>query len=136
MTSIANGKTVLVSSELIHAPLIEEIYRRGGAVEILDGTMPGKDRDIYDIVAEKVGVTEAQRRLRIIDIWPTILSESKNQTALQHAQRLAWDYTMLVAVQHLKQPRPVAYLRKGTRRGVWELTDAGKQQGQQLIASE
>ena len=131
-------KTVVRTPDQLKPFILTQVYRRGGRVEIGTSRKPGVDRDIYAVVAESLDVSKEEQRQTIGERWPEI-HQSGRQDAAKDAKRNAWDYTMLVAVQQLKDPK-----RAGKKRdpqdsfiyspqvGVWELTRIGYDTAKQL----
>ena len=126
------SRTIIRTPADLKPIILAEIHRRGGRVVIGTSRKPGPDWDIYSIVAAALGVSAVDQQLTIGDRWPEIL-QSGRKAAARDAKRNAWDYTMLVAVQQLKDPK-----RAGTKRnsddaylhspqvGIWELTNRGE----------
>ncbi|WP_406698485.1 hypothetical protein V5E97_06345 [Singulisphaera sp. Ch08] len=112
-------KTILRAPSLLKPIIVREICRMGGQAHVGQSTKEGPDRIIYDIVAAELGVTEKERKI-LID------GEHRSDKG-----RNMWDYTMLVAVQQLKDREK--HMLKGTQRGVWELTQSGMEFGRQLL---
>ena len=121
---MAKAKTIIRAPNLLKPHILAELRRRGGSAEVGERGRPGTDRDLYDIVAESVGVTASERNLTLADLDPEYHSRvaAGHRATDKDADRNAWDYTMLVAVQQLKEAGLIA---KGTRRGRWELTVRG-----------
>lgn len=121
---MAKAKTILRAPNLLKPHILAELRRRGGTAEVGERNKPGADRDLYDIVAARVGVTETERELTLADLDPEyhLRVAAGHRATDNDADRNAWDYTMLVAVQQLKDAGLIA---KGTRRGRWELTARG-----------
>jgi hypothetical protein len=122
------AKTILRPPGDLKPFIVLEIYRRGGRVDI-GKSKPGPDRDIYEIVASNVGVTVEERKLIIEDLWKGIHDPGRRKNP-GDAKRNVWDYTMLVAVQQLKEFQ--GFVQKGGKPGVWELTASGMEYGRKL----
>jgi hypothetical protein len=116
---MADHKTILRAPSLLKPIIIRELCRRNGRAIIGRSNKPGPDRIIYDIVADELGVTKTERKAVI---------EGDDRI---DAGRNMWDYTMLVAVQQLKDREK--YMRKGSPNGEWELTPNGMEYGKQLL---
>lgn len=118
---MAKAKTILRAPNLLKPHILAEIRSRGGVVEVGERGKPGADRDLYDIVATRIGVAPHERELTLVDLDPEYHSRvaAGHRASDNDANRNAWDFTMLVAVQQLKDAGLIA---KGTRRGRWELT--------------
>jgi hypothetical protein len=104
--------------------IVTEIYRRGSIVRVGTGRCPGPDRDLYETLAADMNVSAEERKRTFFDPG----TENK---------RNCWDYTMLVAVARLRQGRgrPPSIMT-GTPVGIWRLTLAGRQWGQQLVEKQ
>ena len=126
-----NGKSILRPPNELKPRILLEVHRRGGRAEIGESRKPGKDRGLYISVAETVGVTEEERMLTVGDIYPGIFT-SGHQNAETEARRNAWDRTMLVAVQQLKDFRFGGPYIQSPQRGVWELTRLGFREVERL----
>ena len=118
------AKTILRAPNLLKPHIIAELRRRGGRSHVGERGKPGADRDLYDIVATCVGVTAPERELTLADLDPDYYSRvaAGHRATDKDADRNAWDYTMLVAVQQMKDAGLIA---KGSPRGHWELTVRG-----------
>jgi hypothetical protein len=132
--SAEGGRTILRPPNQLKRPLMLEMLQRGGRV-VVGLKRTGADRDIYVIVAEAVGVTEKERQMTIGEIKPEIF-QSQNRNAEQHARRNAWDYTMTVAVQQLKDHRWGGPFIRSVKRGVWEFTPRGYELAKQFEGAE
>ena len=125
------SKTVVRTPQQLKPFILAELYSRGGLGEIGTSRKPGADRDIYVTVAKAVGVSEEEQRQTIGERCPEIFNSGRTDVE-KDARRNAWDYTMLVAVQQLKDPKRAgkkrdlrdAYLHS-PQVGVWELTQRG-----------
>jgi hypothetical protein len=126
------GKSILRPPNELKPLIITEMQRRGGRVEVAIGRKPGKDRDLFAIVAEALGVSEEDRKKTIGEINPEIF-KSKRKDPEKDAKRNAWDYNMQVAVQQLKDPRFGGPFIFSPKHGVWELTSAGDDEATGLI---
>ncbi len=127
---MVQNKTILRRPALLRPIIVREIYRRNGRAIIWENNRPGPDRDIYRIVARELGVTEDELRLKMGDL---VDFSRTNRKPSNDAGRNAWEYTMLVGVQHLKERD--GYLEKGSPKGVWELTPSGLEYGRRLMIS-
>ena len=113
--------SILRAPKLLKPLIVRELFLRGGRATIEKGQEPGPDRIIYDNVADKLGVTTKERKELIDEAHP------------RHAGGNKWNYTMLVAVQQLRQRG--AYMRMSTQRGVWELTSKGMDYGRKMLGA-
>ena len=130
------GKSLLRPPNELKPLIIIEMQRRGGCVEIAIGRKPGKDRDLFVIVAEQLGVTADERQKTIGEINPGIF-ESKRKDPNKDAKRNAWDYNIQVAVQQLKDAKWFGEpLIVSSKTGVWELTPAGINEAERIIGEQ
>jgi len=112
-----NDKTIFSTTGRYHSleeQIVIEVYKRGCTVLIGSARSPGQDRDLYSKLAQLFGISESQKQ------------------EVNHHGKNKWDYTMLVAVQKLKDPAragkkkdPKLSLIVSPSRGVWKLTDRG-----------
>ena len=113
-----NDKTIFSTTGSCHSleeQIVMEVYKRGCTVLIGSARSPGRDRDLYSKLARFFGITESQKQ------------------EVNHHGKNRWDYTVLVAVQKLKDPAragkkkdPELSLIISPSRGVWMLTDRGR----------
>ena len=119
-----NEKTIFSTTGALYSleeQIVMEVYKRGCTVLIGTSRSPGQDRDLYGKLAQFFGITESQKQ------------------ELNHHGKNKWDYTVLVAVQKLKDPAragkkkdPELSLITSPSRGVWMLTDRGRSEAQRL----
>jgi hypothetical protein len=121
------GKSLLRPPNQLEPLILVGIQRRGGRVEIAKGRKPGKDRNLYIEVAEPLGVSEEDRKKTIGEINPGIFKSNRKDPE-KDAKRNAWDYNMLVTVQHLNDSGFIV----SPKPGVWELTPAGIDEANRL----
>ena len=122
-----NDKTIFSTTHRnnsLEEMILLEIARRGGSVVIGSSRRPGEDRDLFDKLARYFGITEAQQQEN--NKW------KKNK----------WDYTILVAVQRLKDParagknkNPDKSLIAMSTRGFWKLTEVGRATAENLASA-
>jgi hypothetical protein len=130
------AKTILRAPGLLKPLIVKEMYRRGGRVHVGRSDKPGPDRDLYVIVAKALGVTDNERQLCVGDLYPDIMHSGRLE-AERDAERNVWDYNMLVAVEHMKiKSRGTPWVVRGTPKGVWELTAAGRDYARRLLSQE
>jgi len=129
------GKSILRAPKELKAHILLEVHRRGGRIEIGESRKPGKDRDIYVHVAETIGVTDEEQRLTVGEIYPELLTSGR-ANAKAESRRNAWDRTMLVAVQQLKDYRFGGPFIQSPDRGVWELTPLGIRESERLLEAD
>src|SRR5579862_6273577 len=111
--------TTVRSSVKVRNAIIDEMYRRGGVVEVGTAEEPGPDWDIYDIVADRLHVAPEERLLSVGEKCPRVVHSDPT-----HAKRNAWLYTMLVGCQ---KGRYHGFIQYSRQKGVWELTEFGMQ---------
>lgn len=121
-------KSVLRPIDEVKKNLVREMYRRGGRVHVGTKDRPGEDREVFDIIAANLGVTEEEKHLTLADIYPRVLTW-KNGTS--EGKRNAWLKTLLVAVQKLRD-NDKSVLE--SERGYWELTVSGMRYGEKLTS--
>lgn len=129
------SRSILRAPNELKAHILLEVHRRGGRVEIGESRKPGKDRDIYVRVAEAIGVSPEEQMLTVGEICPDILA-TRRQNAEAESRRNAWDRTMLVAVQQLKDHRFGGPFIQSPDRGVWELTQLGIHKAERMLQVE
>lgn len=122
-------ETIARSATLVLPLIILEVYLRGGKAEIGNRKNPGKDRDIYNNIAKRLGVTEEEMRLSGEDIYPLFGVSPITPDKRQRGNRNAWDLTMLPPTQHARR---WGWLLSSEQRGVWELTADGMKEGERL----
>lgn len=118
-------RSIVCAPKKVGEAILMEVYRRGSRAEIGDNRKPGKDRDLYDKVADVVGVMPQQRQLR------------------NKRGRYAWDYTISVAVQQLIDPKRAGKNKRhedmllvSVQRGCWELTRLGRREAERLLRGQ
>ena len=121
-------RTVVYETNELHAPIVVELYLLGGKAEIGD-KKPGKDRPIFERIAARIGLSQIERNLKVGDYHPL---------NLHHQERNGWDYSLQVAIQHMKfrcyagYDRP--FMQYSEKRGLWELSPTGMEYGKKLAA--
>ena len=130
------AKTILRAPGLLKPLIVREICRRGGRVRISLGRNAGPDRDLYVIVARALGVTDEERKLCVGDTYDDI-TDSGRADPEKDSKRNVWDYNMLVAVEHMKlRERGTPCIKRGSPKGVWELTEEGNEYGRRLLSED
>lgn len=119
---------------LVEPRLVLWMWRKKGKVEVGTNQRPGKDRSfIYDGIAADLVVTQEERRLTIGEVYPPLFLPGRRANVQNDAKRNAWDYTLQVVIQHLRKQK---YAQPSEQRGVWELSEAGMQHGEELDARD
>ena len=112
-----NDKTIFSTTnrdKSLEQMILVEIANRGGSVDVGSSRNPGIDRNLFGELARYFGISEAQQ-------------QENNRRG-----RNKWDYTILVAIQRLKDPAragtskdPNKSLIAPSTCGVWQLTEIG-----------
>lgn len=118
--------TVITCTTDLHDPIVLELWLIGGTADI-GYKVQGKDRQILDRIAARIGLSEEEKTLYVGDFHPL---------NLPHRKRNGWEYSVNVAIQHMRYRSYAGYDKPfvlySAKRGVLELSPSGMLYGQML----